>query len=95
MHRCSGMDSVPSDVGCYVLANHMKKKHNCQLDHVNSYVITMRGGVSGGTIASMMNIFEQPNFAALTKFVNFLLYFFLFYFLHAWFSLSVIFCDPI
>eukprot|EP01147_Barroeca_monosierra_P002291 gene2291-8045_t len=62
-----GMDSVPSDVGCYVLANHMKKKHNCQLDHVNSYVITMRGGVSGGTIASMMNIFEQPNFAALTK----------------------------
>jgi len=62
-----GFDSIPSDVGCYLIARQMRDKHKCSVDRTNGYIISMKGGVSGGTIASMLNLLEQPNFAQLRK----------------------------
>ena len=45
----------------------MRDKHKCSVDRTNGYIISMKGGVSGGTIASILNLLEQPNFAQLRK----------------------------
>ncbi|WKD60236.1 Putative trans-acting enoyl reductase [Corynebacterium ciconiae DSM 44920] len=50
MHSC-GFDSVPSDLACWLLAEHC----GGQLGHVEMVVSDLVGGVSGGTIASMLN----------------------------------------
>ncbi len=50
IHSC-GFDSVPSDLACWLLAEHC----GGQLGTVQMVVSDLVGGVSGGTIASMLN----------------------------------------
>mmetsp|Transcript_2895 Transcript_2895/g.8841 ORF Transcript_2895/g.8841 Transcript_2895/m.8841 type:complete len:418 (+) Transcript_2895:1353-2606(+) len=59
-----GFDSVPADIGSLVLANHARTKHGRFLDDVHAYVST-QGKPSGGTIASIFNIFEHARLADL------------------------------
>ncbi len=55
---CCGFDSVPSDMGAYVVAQEMLRRHGepC-VDVKASY--SLRGGLNGGTLASVLNIMAK------------------------------------
>jgi short subunit dehydrogenase-like uncharacterized protein len=55
---CCGFDSVPSDLGAYVVAQEMLRRHGepC-IDLKASF--SMRGGLNGGTLASLLNIMAK------------------------------------
>ena len=55
IHSC-GFDSIPSDLGVLLLQKDSQEKFNKVCDNVNLYVRSIRGGLSGGTISSMINI---------------------------------------
>ena len=55
IHSC-GFDSIPSDLGVLLLQKDSLEKFNKVCDNVNLYVRSIRGGISGGTISSMINI---------------------------------------
>ncbi len=57
--HCCGFDSVPSDMGVYFLQKQAKQEWNAPATHVKMRVKTLKGGASGGTIASMMNAIEE------------------------------------
>lgn len=54
VHAC-GFDSIPSDMGVWFGQQQAREKfgENCQ--HIKMRVRKMRGGLSGGTVASMIN----------------------------------------
>lgn len=52
-----GFDSIPSDLGTLVLAEHALAKGRT-LGETRAYVTGARGGVSGGTVASMLQIID-------------------------------------
>jgi short subunit dehydrogenase-like uncharacterized protein len=56
--HCCGFDSIPSDLGLYMLGEEFCRR-GATLIEVRAYVGESRGGVSGGTIASMMGILEE------------------------------------
>ncbi len=58
VHAC-GFDSIPSDLGVWFLQNHSQKLHGQPATKVELIVKAMKGGASGGTIASMMNMMEE------------------------------------
>lgn len=58
VHTC-GFDSVPSDMGTWYLQQVMQEKFGAHATRVKSRVARMRGGASGGTIASMLNMMEE------------------------------------
>lgn len=51
--HCCGFDSIPSDLGTYYIQREAKAKKGEYLKQVKMRVKNMRGGFSGGTIASM------------------------------------------
>ena len=55
IHSC-GFDSIPSDLGVLLLQKNSLEKFNKVCERVNLYVRSIKGGVSGGTISSMINI---------------------------------------
>ncbi|HHH10822.1 MAG TPA: saccharopine dehydrogenase [Sorangium sp.] len=57
--HCCGFDSIPSDLGTLLLQQEGIKRYGSPFNQVNFYVIKARGGFSGGTAASMLNLFEQ------------------------------------
>ena len=57
--HCCGFDSLPSDLGVYFLQQHAMERFGAYCERVKMRVRAMRGGASGGTIASMMNIAKQ------------------------------------
>ena len=57
IHSC-GFDSIPSDIGVLFLQKKSLKKYNKVCAKVNLYVEGIKGGLSGGTIASMVNIMD-------------------------------------
>ena len=52
VHSC-GFDSIPSDLGVYVLAQKVAADDAGELTDTTMVVTSMRGGISGGTIDSM------------------------------------------
>ncbi len=56
--HCCGFDSLPSDLGVHLLAEHFAKSGR-RLQRAKLYVVAMRGGASGGTIASGLNVFAE------------------------------------
>ena len=54
-----GFDSVPSDLGVYFLQQHAKKKFGETCSNIKMRVKKMKGAASGGTVASMTNIFKE------------------------------------
>jgi short subunit dehydrogenase-like uncharacterized protein len=57
--HCCGFDSLPSDLGVYFMQNEARARFGEPLARIKMRVRAMRGGASGGTIASMMNIAEE------------------------------------
>lgn len=57
--HCCGFDSIPSDLGVYFLQRQAMEKFGTYCERVKMRVRSMRGGASGGTVASIMNIAEK------------------------------------
>lgn len=57
VHSC-GFDSIPSDMGTYFIQQQAQSRFNEYLKSVRYTLIKAKGGISGGTIASMMNIIK-------------------------------------
>ena len=56
--HCCGFDSIPSDLGVHLLAEHFKKQGQ-KLKKASLFVGPMKGGISGGTVASMLAMLEE------------------------------------
>lgn len=59
--HCCGYDSVPFDIGALVVADHIRTKLGKGTSQIFGLVKDARGGVSGGTIASAMNMAEAED----------------------------------
>jgi short subunit dehydrogenase-like uncharacterized protein len=57
--HCSGFDSIPSDMGVYFLQQQAQQKFGKFCQSVSNRVAKIRGGASGGTVASMTNIAKE------------------------------------
>jgi short subunit dehydrogenase-like uncharacterized protein len=51
---CCGFDSIPSDLGVHFLQRQGKQRFGKYFDNIKLAVNTMKGGASGGTLASMI-----------------------------------------
>jgi len=58
VHAC-GFDSVPSDMGVWFLQREAQERFGEPCTSVSMGVRAAKGGASGGTIASMMNMMEE------------------------------------
>ena len=58
VHSC-GFDSIPSDLGVYYLQTRAIEQYGKTCQTVNMRVRRLKGGASGGTVASMLNIVEE------------------------------------
>lgn len=58
VHTC-GFDSIPSDLGVLLLQEAMRERHDTHCPRVRLYVTRLRGGASGGTVASMLQAVDE------------------------------------
>ncbi|MFT7243252.1 MAG: short subunit dehydrogenase-like uncharacterized protein [Candidatus Azotimanducaceae bacterium] len=58
VHTC-GFDSIPSDMGVFYLQQQMQALHGSVASEVKYRVADTAGGISGGTVASLMNVMEE------------------------------------
>ena len=57
--HCCGFDSIPSDLGVYLLQTQSQEVLGKNQTQVDFYAGKSKGGFSGGTVASMMLMMEQ------------------------------------
>ncbi|MDA9951658.1 saccharopine dehydrogenase NADP-binding domain-containing protein [Oligoflexaceae bacterium] len=57
--HCCGFDSIPSDIGCQVLQEEFHAKFGKPASEVKFGLIDAKGGYSGGTIASLINVLKE------------------------------------
>ena len=57
--HCCGFDSIPSDLGVHFLQQEAIKRFGQPCPRVKMRVKALRGGVSGGTVASIMNVVKE------------------------------------
>ncbi|MES0874327.1 saccharopine dehydrogenase family protein [Sinimarinibacterium thermocellulolyticum] len=57
--HCCGFDSIPSDLGVYFLQQAARQRFGAPCARVKMRIKAMRGGVSGGTVASLMNVLAE------------------------------------
>jgi short subunit dehydrogenase-like uncharacterized protein len=57
-HTC-GFDSIPSDLGVFFLQQASIKQYGRTCDTVKMRVKALKGGISGGTVSSMINLVKQ------------------------------------
>ncbi len=57
--HCCGFDSIPSDLGVHYLQQQSMKRFGQPCTQVKMRVRTMRGGFSGGTVASMLQFIKE------------------------------------
>ena len=58
VHTC-GFDCIPSDLGTWFIQKEMQERHGVVSPAVKMRVQAFRGGASGGTIASMLNMMDE------------------------------------
>jgi short subunit dehydrogenase-like uncharacterized protein len=58
VHSC-GFDSIPSDFGVWYLQREARRLHGAVCNRIRLLVRTMKGGASGGTIASMTQAMDE------------------------------------
>ncbi len=69
--HCTGFDSIPSDLGTYCLQKKSKEHVGQYCTRVKMRVKAMKGGLSGGTVASMIHIItEATNDKAMRRLLN-------------------------
>lgn len=59
---CCGFDSVPSDLGTYLVVRHLQRELGVACQQVNGY-FQMSGGFNGGTLASAFNLYDSQAIA--------------------------------
>ena len=59
--HCCGFDSVPSDLSVYFLQKHFRERFGHYATRVSGRMGRAAGGVSGGTVASLMYVAEQAS----------------------------------
>ena len=59
--NCCGFDSIPSDLGVHFLQQKALKKTGQNCNKINMRVLKMKGGASGGTIASIINLLKEAS----------------------------------
>lgn len=57
--HCCGFDSIPSDLGVHVLQHAAIATSGQPLNRINMRVVKMKGGPSGGTVASIINMVKE------------------------------------
>lgn len=57
--HCCGFDSIPSDLGVHFLQKHALQRFGQPCSRIDMRVISIKGGASGGTIASMINMVKE------------------------------------
>lgn len=57
--HCCGFDSIPSDLGTLLVQEHAMAEYGRYCPTVKQAVISMKGGISGGTIASLLAIVSE------------------------------------
>lgn len=57
--HCCGFDSIPSDLGVHVLQQAAIATSGQPLNRINMRVVKMKGGPSGGTVASIINMVKE------------------------------------
>lgn len=57
--HCCGFDSVPSDMGVYFLQQQAAKQFAAPATQIKMRVKTLKGGASGGTVASLLNVVKE------------------------------------
>jgi short subunit dehydrogenase-like uncharacterized protein len=57
--HCCGFDSIPSDLGVFFLQREAMRRFGRPCERVTMRVRAMRGGVSGGTAATMMTFVKE------------------------------------
>ncbi|WP_339856718.1 saccharopine dehydrogenase family protein [Pseudohongiella acticola] len=57
--HCCGFDSIPSDLGVWFLQQHAQEQLGSYCQQVKMRVRKFKGGFSGGTVASMMNVAKE------------------------------------
>ena len=57
--NCCGFDSIPSDLGVHFLQRQAMQRFGAPCTRIKMRVKAMRGGFSGGTAASMMNVVRE------------------------------------
>ncbi|MEY3464581.1 MAG: saccharopine dehydrogenase [Gammaproteobacteria bacterium] len=57
--HCCGFDSIPSDLGVHFLQGEMRRRHGRYAQRIVMRVKAMRGSMSGGTVASLLNVVKE------------------------------------
>jgi len=57
--HCCGFDSVPMDIGAWFLQQEARARHGDFCRRITLLVRSMRGGASGGTAASIVNVVRE------------------------------------
>jgi short subunit dehydrogenase-like uncharacterized protein len=57
--HCCGFDSIPSDMGALAVQRQAYEQYGAPCEDIHMLVRGASGGVSGGTAASMANLFEE------------------------------------
>ncbi len=69
--HCCGFDSIPSDMGVFFMQQQAHERFGAYCTTAGLRVRAMKGGASGGTIASMLNLVEEarkdPKIAKIVK----------------------------
>ena len=63
---CCGFDSVPSDLGTYLIVRHLQQELNVPCKQVNAY-FQAAGGFNGGTLASAFNLYDSQGLAQMNE----------------------------
>ncbi|KAB8218887.1 major facilitator superfamily domain-containing protein [Aspergillus novoparasiticus] len=58
MIPCCGFDCVPSDLSTWLAARYIRRHFNAQTGRVDVCIHGVQGGISGGTLASVLQAFE-------------------------------------
>ncbi|MBW4443653.1 MAG: saccharopine dehydrogenase NADP-binding domain-containing protein [Plectolyngbya sp. WJT66-NPBG17] len=63
---CCGFDSVPSDLGTYLMIRHIQRELNVPCKQVKAY-FQAAGGFNGGTLASAFNLYDSQGLAQMNQ----------------------------
>lgn len=59
MVHCCGFDSIPSDLGVLYTQQHALHRLGEYCNEIRMQVVSAKGGFSGGTVASLMNLIDE------------------------------------
>ncbi|HEU4404644.1 MAG TPA: saccharopine dehydrogenase NADP-binding domain-containing protein [Polyangiaceae bacterium] len=65
--HCCGFDSIPSDLGTHMVYDYARRQHGAKLADVNFFVGETKGGFSGGTVASLLNLADEASKSRATR----------------------------